>query len=255
MNESFCFSCGRLIVFILLWCATGAQGSVVPITSIQDIAGTTIDFELPGATANSILPGFDMLAIPDVSLITLIPAVTGNSSAPIRDRALFSAPILIETTGAPWVQIGITGAGTIFGKTRSLTLSAFDESGAEIGTITRLFAPAGSDIEAYNAAAVFLGLGSSTPIQTIILTSDDPNVAWDDLTFVSVPEPATSLLFGSSLAGMILWCGLRSTVPARKVGYVVRENESSNRFGAVPKRADRSHKRTLGRIAGPVSLS
>ena len=148
----------------LLLSANGAQASVIPITSIAGISGTTINFEQTGATANAILPAFEMVAIPDAPIITLIPAATGNSSAPISDRALFSDGFLIETTGSPWVQIGLTGVGTQFGIRRRLTLSAFDKDGVELGSITRIFAPANSSISAYNAAAVFLGLGSTTPI-------------------------------------------------------------------------------------------
>ncbi len=79
-----------LIGLVLLLSANDAQGSVIPITSIAEISGTTIDFEQAGETANAILPAFDMVATPDRSIITFIPGITGTSSAPISDRALFS---------------------------------------------------------------------------------------------------------------------------------------------------------------------
>ena len=189
----------------LLLSANGAQASVIPITSIAGISGTTINFEQTGATANAILPAFEMVAIPDTPIITLIPAATGNSSAPISDRALFSDGFLIETTGLPWVQVGLTGVGTEFGIRRRLTLSAFDKDGVELGSITRIFAPANSSISAYNAAAVFLGLGSTTPISAVELASDNPNVAWDNLRFNPVPELSTLLLLGYGLAGIVLF--------------------------------------------------
>ncbi len=192
------------MALLLLLSVNRAQASVVLITSIADISGPTIDFEQPGGTAN-ILSAFDMVALPDPPPITtLIPSITGNNSAPIRDRALFTAGFLIETTGLPWVQIGLTGVGTQFGISRRLTLSAFDKDGPELGSITRIFAPANSSSSAYNAAAVFLGLGSTTPISAIGLTSDDPNVAWDNLRFNPVPEPSTLLLFSCVLAAIAL---------------------------------------------------
>ncbi len=198
-----------LVGLALLLSASSARGSVIAIASIADITGTTINFEQPGDTANAILPGFDMVAVPDESITTLIPAVTGNSSAPISDRALFSNGFLIETTGSPWVQIGLAGVGTEFGVSRTLTLSAFDKNGFELGSITRIFAPANASISAYNAAAVFLGLESMTPIYAIGLASDDPNVAWDNLRFEPVPEPSSLLLFGFGLGGMSLFLGSR----------------------------------------------
>lgn len=193
------------MALLLLLSADRAQASVLPITSISAISGPTIDFEQPGGTANAILPLFNAVAIPDASITTLIPTVTGNSSAPISDRALFSDGFRIETTGLPWVQIGLTGVGIEFGASRRLTLSAFDKDGVELGSITRIFAPANSSISAYNAAAVFLGLGSTTPISAIELTSDDPNVAWDNLRFNPVPEPSTLLLLGCGFAGITLF--------------------------------------------------
>ncbi len=203
--------------------AGSAKGSVVLITSISEIRGTTINFEQPGGTANAILPGFDMIAIPDTPIITLIPAITGNSSAPISDRALFSEGFLIETTGLPWVQIGLTGVGTQSGEKPKLTVIAFDKSGLELGSITRVFAPVNSSISAYNEAAVFLGLGSTTPIQAIELLGDSSNVAWDNLRFNSVPEPSSILLLGCGLAAILLSFGSRM------------HGQSGRRFETKPK--------------------
>ncbi len=95
--------------------------------------------------------------------------------------------------------------GTQFGERRTLTLVAFDKNDVELGSITRIFAPANSSISAYNAAAVFLGLGSTTPIDAIELTSNDPNVAWDDLRFSPVPEPSTLMFIGCGAAGIAVF--------------------------------------------------
>lgn len=179
---------------LLSLAAVCSRADVVPISSIDDIVdATTIDFEEPGSTANDILPMFDMTATPDVVIDTLTIPITGNSDAPIANRALFPAfaVLRIQTTGKPWNQIGLTGAATILGASRTLTLRAFDTSNVELGSVTRVFAPVDSSFEAFNAAAVFLGLSSTTPIHAIELTSDNPNTAWDSLTFSVVLIPVT----------------------------------------------------------------
>lgn len=174
--------------------AVPSQADVVAISSINDIVnGTTIDFEQPGSTANDILPMFDMTATPNVVIDTLTFPVTGNIDAPISNRALFPAfaVLRIQTTGKPWNQIGLTGIATILGASRTLTLRAFDISNIELGSVTRVFAPVDSSFAAFNAAAVFLGLSSTTPIHAIELTSDNPNTAWDSLRFSVVLIPVT----------------------------------------------------------------
>jgi hypothetical protein len=131
--------------------------------------------------------------------------VTGNSAAPISDRALFGFDFTIETTGSLWSAIGITGVGTILGESRTFELTAFDVNGTELGSITRVFAPTDSSFAAYNAAAVFLGLASTTPIHSILLTSDMANDAWDNLRFSVVPEPSALLLIASAVATLVVW--------------------------------------------------
>jgi hypothetical protein len=175
------------IGLLLLLGAAHTQADVVTISSIKDIVnGTTIDFEQPGSTANDILPIFDMIATPNVGITTFTSAVTGNNDAPISDRALFG-DLRIQTTGKPWNEIGLTGVGNQLGVIRTLTLTAFDINNIELGSVTREFAPVDSSFEAYNAAAVFLGLSSTTPIFAIELSSDNPNVGWDNLRFTVAP--------------------------------------------------------------------
>jgi hypothetical protein len=190
---------------LFLLCAISGQAATIPITSITDIVdGTTIGFEQLGATANAILPAFNMLAVPDVSITTATSVVTGNSSAAIADRALSGQGFMIETTGLPWVDIGLAGASNQLGVSRTLTLTAFNQAGAELGSITKMFSPSDNSIGAYNAAAVFLGLRSTTPIYSIQLTSDNPNVIWDNLRFTSIPEPSSRLLIGCGLGGILV---------------------------------------------------
>jgi hypothetical protein len=197
---------GCLAGALLLWGNMAAHALVIPLFSIADIpVGQTIDFEQSGGTANAILPSFNMFSVPDVSITTLTFPVTGNSAAPIENRALFGSGFEIENTGLPWGAIGLTGVGTMLGGSRTLELTAFDIHGTELGSVTRLFAPADSSFAAYNAAAVFLGLVSTTPIASILLTSNDPNVAWDNLRFSGVPEPSTLLLLTLGLAVLVAW--------------------------------------------------
>jgi hypothetical protein len=174
------------IGLLLLLGAAHTQADVMTISSIKDIVnGTTIDFELPGSNANDILPIFDMTATLNVPIATFDPFYTGNSDAPFSNRVLFQAffdVLRIQTTGRPWNQIGLTGVGTLLGESRTLTLRTFDISNIELGSVTRVFAPADSPA-AINAAAVFLGLSSTTPIHAIELTSDSPNTAWDNIRF------------------------------------------------------------------------
>jgi hypothetical protein len=213
--------CGCLAAALLLWGHMPAHAVVIPLFSIADIpSGETIDFEQPGATANAILPAFDMLAVPDRLITTLVAGVTGNSAAPISDRAVFETFLPgfeIETTGLPWTAIGLTGVGTIGGQSRTLELSAFDIDGNELGSLTRVFAPTDISSAAFNAAAVFLGFASTTPIASIFLTSDDPNVAWDNLRFSAIPEPSTLLLLASGLAALMAWPRYRGIVSVRVI--------------------------------------
>jgi len=148
---------------LLCWGQTAADAVVVPLSSITDIPlGTTIDFEQPGGTANAILPAFNMLTIPDIPITTFTAPVTGNSDAPASGRTLFGFDFTIETTGLPWDAIGLTGVGTILGESRTFEITAFDSNGTELGSVTRVFAPTDDSFAAYNAAAVFLGLASTT---------------------------------------------------------------------------------------------
>jgi hypothetical protein len=142
--------------------------------------------EITYRKSQDILPLFDMIATPNVIITTFSDFVTGNSDAPISNRALFG-PLRIQTTGKLWDEIGLTGAGNQLGVSRILTLKAFDINNIELGSVTKVFAPVDNSFEAYNAAAVFLGLSSTTPINAIELTSDNPNVGWDNLRFSVVP--------------------------------------------------------------------
>ncbi|MBV8867026.1 MAG: hypothetical protein JO210_16640 [Acidobacteriaceae bacterium] len=53
---------------LLLLSDNGTQSSVIPITSIADISGPTINFEQPGDTVDAIFPVSDMVALPDASI-------------------------------------------------------------------------------------------------------------------------------------------------------------------------------------------
>jgi hypothetical protein len=196
--------CASLAGALVLWGNVAANAIVIPLSSIAEIPfGQTIDFEQPGRTANDILSAFNMIAVPDPIIGTLTFPVTGNSAAPISDRALSGQGFAIESTRQPWFEIGLTGIGTVLGETSTLELAAFGRDGTELGTLTRVFAPANSSFTAYNAAAVFLGFASTIPIRSILLTSDNPNVACDNLRFFSVPEASSLLLLGPGLSVLI----------------------------------------------------
>ncbi len=194
-------------MFCLLGVTSAQAGPISCITDIPD--GTTIDFEQPGTTVNNILPAFNMIAVPDRIITTFVSPVTGNSCAPINSRAMFGEGFRILTTGNPWSQIGLTGVGGTFTQSVTLTLRAFDTNSVQLGSVTKVFpSVALNDFQTYNAAAIFLGFSSTTPIFSVELTSDNPNVGWDNLRFSSVPEPSALLLFGTgsvSLLGYRWW--------------------------------------------------
>jgi hypothetical protein len=179
--------------------------AITPLLSIRDISGQTIDFEQPGATPNDILPAFQMLEISNASLTTLMSGLIGNVNAPISNRTLFGGSLYIKTTDLPWSAIGITGAASSTGQTRLLTITAYDVDGAQMGTETKAFFPTDNSPLAFNDAAVFLGFSSTQPIGAIRLTSNNPNTAWDDLTFSVVPEPSVLGLLVLGLAVRLCW--------------------------------------------------
>lgn len=174
------------VTFALVFCAAAAA-QVDPIECISDIEkGVTIDFEEPGSRVNEILSKYDMRANPDATVTTFASWVVGNACAPIKRRAGFGQGIQITTTGQGWNKIGLTGIGSLLGVDRRFTLIAYDKDGDKLGDITRTFV-AGNSQEEYNAGAVFLGLSSATPIHSVLLLADNPNVGWDHLRFQSSP--------------------------------------------------------------------
>jgi hypothetical protein len=191
---------------IIAWFCGTAGFAITPLLSIRSISGQTINFEQPGATPNDILSAYQMLEISNASLTTLISGLVGNVDAPISNRTLFGSSLYIETTGLPWNAIGITGAASSPGQSRFLTITAYDVNGRQMGTDPSIFSPTDNSPLAFNAAAVFLGFSSTQPIGAIRLTSNNPNTAWDNLTFSVVPEPSSSGLLVMGLAIRLCWC-------------------------------------------------
>jgi hypothetical protein len=198
---------------ILLSKATSA--ATVELNSItQIINGTTIDFEnfATHSPANDVLQNHNMVSSrgDGGSVTTFVTWVEGNIDAPISGNALFAANHLIETTGDPWHQIGLTGnSGELDDQIRHLTLNAFDQAGNLIMSISRdhigtpISGPSGTWIQLANERTVFLGISSDTAIYSIELLSSG-SVAWDNLTYSTseVPVPAAAWLFGSALIGL-----------------------------------------------------
>jgi len=96
------FGCLRGLIFLVffLGIAIARADDITCITNI--VQGTTIDFEQPGTTANNVLPAFHMIAVPDAPITTFVPPVTGNSCAPISNRAMFGHGFEVMATGRPW---------------------------------------------------------------------------------------------------------------------------------------------------------
>ena len=179
-----------LSLIALFW-GNASFAGLTPLLSIRSISGQTIDFEKPGATPNDILPTFHMLELSNATLTTLMPGLVGNLDAPISNRTLFGSSLYIETTDLAWSAVGITGAASSPGQIRLLTITAYDVHGTQLGSDTTSFSPFDSSSNAFNQAAVFLGFSSTQPIGAIRLNSNNPNTAWDSLTFSVVPEPST----------------------------------------------------------------
>lgn len=197
------------------------SSSAAVINSIGDIAnGITIDFEngVNAQNPNTVLNDFNMMASQIDSLGPILTQFTfpvlGNIDAPISGGAL-GGIARIETTDSPWSTIGISGVTSILTVDGMLTLTAFDILGNEIESSSLLFdAPDTVDFDAYNDAAVFLGIQSDVPIYAIELTADlfgahaNGNVGWDNLTYVStVPIPAAGWLMFSGLVTLLVSSG------------------------------------------------
>ena len=184
-------SCKVGAMVAVLAAAAVLQAGTEPLDSIHDIVGgTSINFEQPGNYVNDILPAYDILAEPNRPVTTFVYWVVGNYDAPISNRAGFSQPVLLYTTGEPWDHIGMTMIGSLLWEDRIFTVNAYGQYGELLGSDTRLFDPGSSQPE-YNAAALFMGFSSTTPIYSFEMLSDNGNVGWDYLTFHTFSEPDT----------------------------------------------------------------
>jgi hypothetical protein len=192
-----------------------------PLTSIKQISGgVTLDFE--GVSyhnfANVVFQPYGISA-GSAGLTMLVPWVTGNPDAPISDNCVFS-PTTISTT-VPWSSVGFSFLNTASITTPyTFTFTAYDHSHNVIYSATEKFAPSltATDQEAaYNAAALFVGVTSTTPIQSISL-SPSSNTGIDSFTFVDVPEPAC---LGLPAAGALLLTRKRKRGAGKPVARVV----------------------------------
>ncbi len=183
-----------LLTAMCLVLSPAAWAQVDEIPCIYDITdGTTEDFESLYGThdpVNDVLVNHDMVAIPNMITTTFVYWVVGNDCAPIGGQAGFNQGFRIETTGEPWDAIGFSAIGTILYQNRTFNFYAYDENDQLLGSVTKVF-DAGYDFDTYNAGAVFLGLSSTTtPIYAIRMTSDNGNVAWDNVTYHHWTESA-----------------------------------------------------------------
>jgi len=183
-----------------------ARADVQEIPCIDDITGgTTEDFEsLYGTPVNDVLVNHDMTAVPDKISTTFVSWVVGNDCAPISSQAGFGDDFRIETTGEPWDAIGFSVVGTLLNEDRTFNLYAYDQDGELLGSIQKVF-DAGDGQDSYNEGAVFVGLSSTdTPIYSVRMTSDNPNVGWDNITYRHWSEPANTLTISPASGSLII---------------------------------------------------
>jgi hypothetical protein len=191
------------------------HADAAPITSIQQVAGgQTIDFDSPG-DPQSLFASHQMQVQEGLVLNGpsdgFDPWVTGNVNAPAAAGNVFGT-FRVRTTGAPWSAIGASGASPVIGAgieqpAVDFRIRVFDQAGSEIGRLTSTFHASPEDASqeeirrAYNAAILFVGFGSATPIYSVEFSRADgqSNSYWDNLTFVPVPEPSAAALAGALL--------------------------------------------------------
>jgi len=202
--------CGATLVGLILVLVGRNVGvaAIIELNSISDIpSGTTISFSEPGSpNLGIVVSQFDMSAWGPDGIWETAEWLNGNSDAPIGGDVLGfdgTTAITIATTGDPWSAIGFSGTSSTVGLSTDFTLGAFDSGGGLIGTTTGSFNPADSSHYAFNRAAVFVGVSSSTPIHSIAITSTQGWSMVDSLRFTSIPEPSILTLIATGVPAWI----------------------------------------------------
>jgi hypothetical protein len=196
-----------LLALTAAFFAAGVQAAMVPLDSITQITGPTVDFNVNGLAAAQTAP-IGVSLFPSNSFANtggISGLFTGNADAPI------GPPSALSLGGTPGIAtyfhfsplpdyrihaIGIAATGGFTNQATTFHVLAVD-SELNLLEYDATMTPTGAGVQGLNGGAVFLGVESTLPILAFrVWQLDDGFGVLDNLKVdvELVPEPATASL-------------------------------------------------------------